>query len=202
MCATAKNKQFLPSLILYFCTRLLKEQENRVLLQCIYRIILLKSHMVEHFHWPYYLLLYSIVSENINAYFDYIHVHLNGVVVLLTKHIENWYLILSIIKHKNNRNSWMFWMYSGMTMAAKKEVFLISNFSLMMAWFGLWCLTPLSTIFQLYHDLQFYWCRSKNIVIALKEYYIWLLMILLTKHILRIVFSHWRKGAVVVAFAW
>jgi len=28
-------------------------------------------------------------------------------------------------------------MYSGMTMAAKKEVFLISNFSLMMAWFGL-----------------------------------------------------------------
>jgi hypothetical protein len=158
MCATAKNKQFLPSLILYFCTWLLKEQENRILLQCIYRIILLKSHMVEHFHWPYYLLLYSIVSENINAYFDYIH--LNGVVVLLTKHIENWYLILSIIKHKNNRNSWMFWMYSGMTMAAKKEVFLISNFSLMMAWFGLWCLTPLSTIFQLYHDVQFYWCRK------------------------------------------
>ena len=99
-------------------------------------------------------------------------------------HPQSWYILSPVIRYRYNKLSTVsgrskLWASAG---CKNKIKIFVCVFYLMV---GLWCLTLLSTIFQLYHGGKFYWWRKQEkttdlLQVTDKLYYIMLYQVHLT----------------------
>ena len=108
--------------------------------------------------------LISVSLKNCSRYSNYVTM----TSLAMTCHVKHWRIFY--IMHRNARTyNWtemksstndINFIATQINVRETRRIKNVQSRNTDKIWFVLWCLTPLSTIFQLYRDSQFYWWRK------------------------------------------